>query len=427
MRATSAESTIHENRPETPGFIMKLRKDFPVLEREIQGNRLAFLDNAASTHMPTPVIDTVSAYHQYHHSNVHRGVHQLSQEATELYEGAREKIRAFIGAGSTKEIIYTSGTTDAINLIAHSYGGRHVKAGDKILVSNMEHHANIVPWYMLAEKTGAELIVIPILDDGRLDMAALEDLLTAHENVKLVCVNHVSNALGTINPIKKIANLCRVHDAISVVDGAQAIGHGPVNVQELGVDFYAFSGHKMHGPTGIGILFGRQALLEEMPPFKGGGDMILSVSFENITWNELPYKFEAGTPPIAQAVGLGAAADYLSNLDREALLKHETALLRYATKRMAEVPGLRIIGTAEDKVSLNSFVIDGVHPHDIGTLLDDEGVAVRTGHHCAEPVMTRYSVPATTRASMSFYNTYEDIDQLITALNKVTELFDVTE
>lgn len=427
MRATSAESTIHENRPETPGFIMKLRKDFPVLEREIQGNRLAFLDNAASTHMPTPVIDTVSAYHQYHHSNVHRGVHQLSQEATELYEGAREKIRAFIGAGSTKEIIYTSGTTDAINLIAHSYGGRHVKAGDKILVSNMEHHANIVPWYMLAEKTGAELVVIPILDDGRLDMAALEDLLTAHDNVKLVCVNHVSNALGTINPIKKIANLCRVHDAISVVDGAQAVGHGPVNVQELGVDFYAFSGHKMHGPTGIGILYGRQALLEEMPPFKGGGDMILSVSFENITWNELPYKFEAGTPPIAQAVGLGAAADYLSNLDREALLKHETALLRYATKRMAEVPGLRIIGTAEDKVSLNSFVIDGVHPHDIGTLLDDEGVAVRTGHHCAEPVMTRYSVPATTRASMSFYNTYEDIDQLITALNKVTELFDVTE
>lgn len=427
MRATSAESTIHENRPETPGLIMKLRKDFPVLEREIQGNRLAFLDNAASTHMPTPVIDTVSAYHQYHHSNVHRGVHQLSQEATDLYEGAREKIRAFIGAGSTKEIIYTSGTTDAINLIAHSYGGRHVKAGDKILVSNMEHHANIVPWYMLAEKTGAELVVIPILDDGRLDMAALEDLLTAHDNVKLVCVNHVSNALGTINPIKKIANLCHAHDVISVVDGAQAVGHSPVNVQELGVDFYAFSGHKMHGPTGIGILYGRQALLEEMPPFKGGGDMILSVSFENITWNELPYKFEAGTPPIAQAVGLGAAADYLSNLDREALLKHETALLRYATKRMAEVPGLRIIGTAEDKVSLNSFVIDGVHPHDIGTLLDDEGVAVRTGHHCAEPVMTRYNVPATTRASMSFYNTYEDIDQLITALNKVTELFDVTE
>lgn len=427
MRAPTADSDIRENSPETPDFIMQLRKDFPVLEREIQGNRLAFLDNAASTHMPTPVIDTVSAYHQYHHSNVHRGVHQLSEEATDLYEGAREKIRAFIGAGSTKEVIFTSGTTDAINLIAHSYGGRHVKAGDKILVSNMEHHANIVPWYMLAQKTGAELIVIPILDDGRLDMAALEDLLTAHDNVKLVCVNHVSNALGTINPIKKIADLCRVHDAISVVDGAQAIGHAPVNVRELGVDFYAFSGHKMHGPTGIGILYGRQALLEEMPPFKGGGDMILSVSFENITWNELPYKFEAGTPPIAQAVGLGAAADYLSELDREALLKHETALLRYATKRMAEVPGLRIIGTAEDKVSLNSFVIDGVHPHDIGTLLDDEGVAVRTGHHCAEPVMTRYSVPATTRASMSFYNTYEDVDQLITALKKVTELFDVTE
>jgi cysteine desulfurase/selenocysteine lyase len=406
---------------------MELRKDFPVLEREIQGNRLAFLDNAASTHMPTPVIDTVSAYHQYHHSNVHRGVHQLSQEATELYEGAREKIRAFIGAGSTKEVIFTSGTTDAINLIAHSYGGHNVKAGDKILVSNMEHHANIVPWYMLAQKTGAELVVIPILDDGRLDMVAFEDLLNAHDDVKLVCVNHVSNALGTINPIKKIARLCRAHDAISVVDGAQAIGHGPVNVQELGVDFYAFSGHKMHGPTGIGVLYGRQALLEQMPPFKGGGDMILSVSFDNITWNELPYKFEAGTPAIAQAVGLGAAADYLSNLDREALLKHETALLRYATRRMAEVPGLRIIGTAEDKVSLNSFVIEGVHPHDIGTLLDDEGVAVRTGHHCAEPVMTRYGVPATTRASMSFYNTFEDIDQLITALKKVTELFDVTE
>ncbi|MFW6347938.1 MAG: aminotransferase class V-fold PLP-dependent enzyme, partial [Cyclonatronaceae bacterium] len=347
--------------------------------------------------------------------------------ATDLYEGAREKMRAFIGAASTKEIIYTSGTTDAINLIAHSYGGGNITAGDKILISNMEHHANIVPWYMLAQKTGAEIIVIPILDDGRLDMAAFEELLEAHDDVKLVCVNHVSNALGTINPIKKITNLCRAHEAVSVIDGAQAVGHGPVNVQELGADFYAFSGHKMHGPTGIGILYGRQALLEEMPPFKGGGDMILSVSFEKITWNELPYKFEAGTPPIAQAVGLGAAADYLSGLDREALLKHETALLRYATKRMAEVPGLRIIGTAESKVSLNSFVIEGVHPHDIGTLLDDEGVAVRTGHHCAEPVMTRYNVPATTRASMAFYNTYEDIDQLINALKKVTELFDVTQ
>ncbi|MCH8485802.1 MAG: cysteine desulfurase [Candidatus Cyclonatronum sp.] len=410
----------------TPARILEIRRDFPVLERTIQDKPLAYLDNAASTQMPRQVIETVSTYHSFHHSNVHRGVHQLSQEATDLYEGAREKLRCFVGASSLKEIIFTSGTTDAINLIAHSWGGMNVAKDDVILISNMEHHANIVPWYMLAKRTGAQIQVIPILDDGSLDMNRFSELIQ-QPNVKAVCVNHVSNALGSVNPVEEVCRMSREKGIRTVIDGAQAIGHFPVDVRSIGADFYAFSGHKMHGPTGIGVLYGRQELLEEMGPYKGGGDMILSVSFDNISWNELPYKFEAGTPPISQAVGLGAAVDYLNGLDRQLLSSYEDELLAYTTRRLMEIPGMQLVGTAAKKVSLNSFVIKGVHPHDIGTILDGEGVAVRTGQHCAEPVMDRFCIPATTRASMAFYNTFEEIDQLTDALLKVTELFDVTD
>lgn len=410
----------------TPDRILEIRRDFPVLERTVQDKPLVYLDNAASTQMPRQVIETVSAYHTFHHSNVHRGVHQLSQEATDLYEGSREKLRSFIGASSIREVIFTSGTTDAINLVAHSWGGANVGKGDVILISNMEHHANIVPWYMLAKKTGAQIKVISVLDDGSLDMNRFAELIQ-QPNVKAVCVNHVSNALGTVNPVQQICAMCRERGIVTVIDGAQAIGHFTIDVNSIGADFYAFSGHKMHGPTGIGILYGREALLNQMAPFKGGGDMILSVSFEHISWNELPYKFEAGTPPISQAVGLGAAVDYLNALDRKALAAYEDELLAYATMRLQEVPGMKLIGTAAQKVSLNSFVIKGVHPHDIGTILDGEGVAVRTGQHCAEPVMDRFCIPATTRASMAIYNTFEEIDLLTEALLKVTELFDVTD
>ncbi len=421
---TVSKDTISQKR-ETPGRILEIRRDFPILNRQVQDKPLVYLDNGASTQMPKQVMDTINAYHEFHHSNVHRGVHQLSQEATELYEGAREKLRAFIGAASTKEVVYTSGTTESINLVANSYGLANLKKGDKILISNMEHHANIVPWYMIAKKTGAEIVVIPILDDGSLDMDALSELMD--NNVRILCVNHVSNALGTVNPVKEIAKMCRDYGVITVIDGAQAVGHFPIDVVDLGVDFYAFSGHKMHGPTGVGVLYGREELLAKMEPFMGGGDMILSVSFEKIIWNELPYKFEAGTPPIAQAIGLGAAVDYLNSLDREFLESYENDLLEYATEKLKSVPGLKLVGTAPGKISLNSFVIEGVHPHDIGTILDGEGVAVRTGQHCAEPVMDRFGIPATTRASMAFYNTFEEIDALTDALLKVTELFDVTD
>ncbi len=410
---------------ETPGRIHDIRREFPVLSRKIQDKPLAYLDNAASTQMPSKVMDTITAYHEFHHSNVHRGVHQLSQEATDLYEGTREKVKKFIGARSTKEIIYTSGTTDALNLVAHSWGNSRVGKGDTILVSEMEHHANIVPWYMLAKRTGAQIRVIPVKDNGTLDMDAFEQLL--NDGAKAVCVNHVSNALGTVNPVREITRMCREKGVVTVIDGAQAVGHAKVDVVSLDADFYAFSGHKMHGPTGIGILYGREELLRQMEPFKGGGDMILSVKFEKITWNDLPYKFEAGTPPIAQAVGLGAAIDYLNGHDRTYLNDFEQQLLDYATQKLAGIPGLRIIGTAPQKVAIISFVIEGVHPHDIGTILDGEGVAVRTGQHCAEPVMDRFGVSATTRASMAFYNTFEEIDQLCDALLKVTELFDVTD
>ncbi|MCH8567546.1 MAG: cysteine desulfurase [Balneolales bacterium] len=424
MQTTAELSTLAFTN--TPGFVREYRKDFPILDRMVYEKPLVFLDNAASTQMPSQVMETITAYHSFHHANVHRGVHQLSQEASELYEGAREKIRAFIGASSEREVIFTSGTTDSINLVANSYGGYNLKQGDVILISEMEHHANIVPWYMVARRTGAIIKVIPILDDGTLDMNALHEMIR-DEKVKILCVNHVSNALGTINPVAEICALCREKGIITVIDGAQAVSHDSVDVKSIGADFYAFSGHKMHGPTGIGILYGREDILKGMEPFKGGGDMILSVSFEHIEWNELPFKFEAGTPPIAQAIGLGAAADYLNSLDRVEVKKYEDSLLHYAEEKLITVPGLRIVGKAANKVSLHSFVIDGVHPHDIGSILDGEGVAVRTGQHCAEPVMKRFGIPATTRASMSFYNTFEEIDELVLALHKVTELFNVTK
>jgi cysteine desulfurase/selenocysteine lyase len=321
--------------------IVEIRGDFPILQRLVNEKPLVYLDNGASTQMPEKVIQVVSDYHTFHHSNVHRGVHTLSQEATDLFEGAREKVRAFINAPSIREVIFTSGTTDAINLVAHSWGRDNLGKGDVMLVSNMEHHANIVPWYMLAKETGAEIKVIPILDDGTLDMDSFRELLDG--NVKLVAVNHVSNALGTINPIQEIAGLCRERGIISVIDGAQAVSHMTVDVQELECDFYAFSGHKMHGPTGIGVLYGREEILKKMPPYRGGGDMILSVSFEHISWNELPYKFEAGTPGISQVIGLGAAIDYLNSLDRTFLAQYEHDLLTYATEKMLTVPGLRIL------------------------------------------------------------------------------------
>jgi cysteine desulfurase/selenocysteine lyase len=403
--------------------ILDIRRDFPILKRVVNEKPLVFLDNGASTQMPQSVIQTVSDYHTYHHANVHRGVHTLSQEATDLFEDAREKTRAFIHASSQKEVIFTSGTTDSINLIYQSWGRHNVKSGDVMLVSNMEHHANIVPWYMLAKETGARIEVIPILDDGTLDMEAFYALLT--DKVKLVAVNHVSNALGTINPVKEITAACRNKGILSVIDGAQAVGHQIVDVQDLDCDFYAFSGHKMHGPTGVGVLFGREDILKTMHPYRGGGDMILSVSFNHITWNDLPHKFEAGTPGISQVIGLGAAIDYLNNQDRDFLKLYEHKLLKYAEEKLLTIPGLKIIGTASEKISLVSFVLDGVHPHDVGTILDEDGVAVRTGHHCAQPVMERYQIPATTRASMAFYNTFNEIDVLHQSLVKVVDLFDV--
>jgi len=416
-------SEFQITKAETQRRINDIRLDFPILNRKINDKSLVFLDNGASTQMPQKVIQTISDYHTFHHANVHRGVHTLSQEATDLFEAAREKVRSFINAPSLKEVIFTSGTTDSINLIYQSWARPRIQKGDVLLVSNMEHHANIVPWYMLAKETGAEIQVIPILDNGTLDMDAFHDLL--NEKVKLVAVNHVSNALGTINPVKEITAACRERGIISVIDGAQAVGHHTVDVQDLGCDFYAFSGHKMHGPTGIGVLYGREEILKTMQPYRGGGDMILSVSFDHISWNELPHKFEAGTPAIAQVIGLGAAIDYLNSLDREFLKIYEQQLLQYAVEKLQTIPGLRIVGTADDKISLVSFVLNGVHPHDVGTILDEEGVAVRTGHHCAQPVMERYNIPATTRASMAFYNTFEEIDMLYQALVKVVDLFDV--
>ena len=398
-----------------------IRRDFPVLHQEVHGKPLAYLDNAASAQHPVQVIEAVSEYYRRDHSNVHRGVHQLSQRATDAFEGARDKVRRFINAASEREVIFTRGTTEAINLVAQSWGRANLGPGDEIVLSHLEHHANIVPWQMLCQQTGAELKVIPMTESGEIDLAAAREIIGPA--TRLLAFTHVSNALGTISPVAELTALARAVGAVVLLDGAQGVPHMRVDVQALGCDFYAFSGHKMFAPTGIGVLWGREELLRAMPPWQGGGDMILAVSFEKTTYNELPWKFEAGTPHIAGAIGLGAAVDYLENLDFTAAAAWEHELLDYGTARLQDVAGLRIIGTSPHKAAVISFTLDGVHPHDIGTIVDHAGVAIRTGHHCAMPVMEFYGVPATARASFAFYNTRDEIDRLAAALQQAQEVF----
>ena len=400
-------------------WIDNVRADFPFLQRQIQGRPIAYLDNAASAQKPEQVISALTGCYQSRYANVHRGVHTLSVEATEDYERAREQVRDFIGAAETAEIVYTRGTTEAINLVAQSYGSR-LGPWDEILITQMEHHSNIVPWQLLCQRTGARLRYIPIDDDGALMMDRCRDLINARTRV--VAVSHVSNALGTINDLHDLIERAHRVGAVFLVDGAQAVPHMNVNVRELDCDFYAFSGHKLYAPTGIGVLYGRRSLLEEMPPWQGGGDMILSVSMEGSSYNELPYKFEAGTPSIGDAVGLGAAIDYVRALDQQQWADHEEDLLRYGTQELKKLPGVRIIGTTPHKCSILSFVIDGLHAHDVGTILDTDGVAVRVGHHCSMPVMEHFNVPATVRASFAMYNTRDEIDRLVIGIKKAVDL-----
>jgi cysteine desulfurase/selenocysteine lyase len=397
-----------------------IRRDFPVLERVVHGRPLSYLDNAASSQRPRSVIDAMSRYYETSHANVHRGVHTLSQEATDLFEGAREKVRRFINARSTREVIFVRGTTEAVNLVAQSFGRSRFAAGDEILISWLEHHANIVPWQMLCQQTGAVLKVAPITQSGEVDFEAFAALLSPR--TKLVALAHVSNALGTVVPVQRFIRAARERGIPVLLDGAQAVPHMKVDVQALDCDFYAFSGHKMCGPAGIGVLYGREALLREMPPWQGGGDMILAVTFEKTVYNELPYKFEAGTPAIADVIGLGAAVDYLEELGMDRIAAVEHGLLVYANERLAGIPGLHFVGTAPDKAAVVSFTLDRVHPHDLGTILDNEGVAIRTGHHCAMPVMDFFGVPATARASFAFYNTRAEIDRLVDALHVAREM-----
>ena len=403
-----------------PLDVVAIRREFPVLSTSVHGKPLCYLDNAASSQRPQRVIDAVSNYYETTHANVHRGVHLLSQQATDLFEGAREKLRRFVNARSTREVIFVRGTTEAINLVAQSYARPRLQTGDEILISWLEHHANIVPWQMVCEQTGAQLRVIPMTRAGEVDFAAFKELLT--DRTRLLALTHVSNALGTIVPVQRFIAEARRRSVPVLLDGAQAAPHLEVDVQALDCDFYCFSGHKMCGPTGIGVLYGRESLLAAMPPWQGGGDMILAVSFERTIYNDLPFKFEAGTPHIAGAIGLGAAVDYLQaiGLDRIADLEHD--LLEYATARLAAVPGLEIVGTAPRKAAVVSFTMQGIHPHDLGTILDSEGVAIRTGHHCAMPVMEFYGVPATARASFAFYNTRAEIDRLVDALALAREV-----
>jgi cysteine desulfurase/selenocysteine lyase len=397
-----------------------IRRDFPVLAREVRGRPLAYLDNAASSQRPRAVIDAMSRYYETSHANVHRGVHTLSQEATDLFEGAREKVRRFINARSTREVVFVRGTTEAINLVAQTYGRSRFGPGDEILISWLEHHANIVPWQMLCQQTGATLKVAPITPSGEIDFDGFAALLSPR--TRLVALAHVSNALGTVIPVHRFIAAARALGIPVLLDGAQAVPHMKVDVQALDCDFYAFSGHKLCGPTGIGILYGRESLLQEMPPWQGGGDMILAVSFDRTVYNGLPYKFEAGTPDIAGAIGLGAAVDYLESIGLERIAASEHELLAYASARLAMIPGLRIIGTAPDKAAVVSFTLGQVHPHDLGTILDHEGVAIRTGHHCAMPLMEFYGLPATARASFAFYNTRAEIDRLVDALHTAREM-----
>jgi cysteine desulfurase/selenocysteine lyase len=401
--------------------VEQIRADFPILKTKVGTRPLVYLDNAASSQMPQPVIDRLVRYQTSEHANIHRGVHHLSEVATEAYEDARRKIQRFINAREEREVLFTSGTTEGINLVMHGYGRKFIGKDDEIILTTLEHHSNIVPWQMLAEEKGAKIRVVPINDAGELLVDEYEKLF--NERTKFVGVMHVSNALGTINPIKHMIDFAHARGVPVLVDGAQAAPHVAVDVQALDCDFYAFSGHKLCGPTGIGILYGKAAVLERMQPFKGGGDMILSVTFEKTTYNTIPHKFEAGTPPIAAAIGLGAAVDYLSAIGMDRIAAHEIDLLNYATEQVNEMPGVRIIGTAEKKAAVMSFAIAGVHPHDVGTLLNQDGIAIRTGHHCAQPVMQRFNVPATSRASFAFYNTMAEVDTLIAGIRNVQKVF----
>ena len=420
----TTSSTIAEKsrRDCLTGFdVEKVREDFPILKVRVHGKPLVYLDNAATTQKPQVVMDTINRYYMAENSNIHRGIHFLSLQATHAYEDARDKIKHFLNASHTREIIFVRGTTEGINLVAQSYGRTFIKERDEIVISAMEHHSNIVPWQILCEQVGAKLRVIPINDNGELVISEYEKLL--NERTKFVSVAHLSNALGTINPVKQIIEMAHRVRVPVLLDGAQAASHLKVDVQDLDCDFYAFSGHKLFGPTGVGILYGKAALLEAMPPYHGGGDMISSVTFEKTLYNVLPYKFEAGTPNIAGGVGLGAAIDYLNGIGLETVATYEHELLSYATEAVSRIPGVRLIGTAKEKACVLSFVVDDIHAHDVGTILDEEGIAVRSGHHCAMPVMQRFGVPATARASLAFYNTKKEIDALVAGIRRVKEVF----
>ncbi|MES2221172.1 MAG: cysteine desulfurase [Acidobacteriota bacterium] len=413
--------SIHSHDSSGGFDVRQVRANFPILNRQVHGHPLVYLDNAATTQKPQVVLDALSSYYTQSNANVHRGVHLLSESATEAYEGARNIVQDFLNAADPSEIIFVRGTTEAINLVAQTYGRRHLGSGDEIIISAMEHHSNIVPWQMLCEEKGARLRIAPVNDDGELLVEEFERLLNA--KTKLVSVVHISNVLGTINPIRQIVQMAHQRNVPVLVDGAQAVLHGKVDVRALDCDFYAFSGHKIYGPTGIGILYGKQALLDAMPPYQGGGDMIQSVTFEKTLYNRLPYKFEAGTPHVAGAIGLAAAIDYLSKIGLEAIAAHEHDLLAYGTTALNAVPGLRLIGTAKEKAGVLSFVMEGIHPHDIGTVLDRQGIAIRTGHHCAQPLMQRFGIPATARASLGVYNTTDELDALVAGIYKLKEVF----
>jgi cysteine desulfurase / selenocysteine lyase len=400
--------------------IDQIRADFPVLHQQVNKAPLIYFDNAATTQKPKAVMDALTAYYEQDNANIHRGIHTLAERATTAYELTRKKLASYLNAPSTDQIIFTSGTTAGINLVAQTFGRSQISKGDQIIVSNLEHHSNIVPWQMIAEERGAEIKVIPVSDAGVLDIEALKALL--NPKVKLVAVNHVSNAIGTINPIAEIIQLSHAVGAKVLIDGAQSVAHLAVDVQALDLDFFVFSAHKLFGPTGVGVLYGKRELLEAMPPYQGGGEMIKEVSFDGTTYNELPYKFEAGTPNIADVIAFGAALDYVQAIPTEALAAQEEALLVYATEKLQAIPGLRIVGTAPEKIAVISFVIDGVHPQDIGVLLDKFGIAIRTGHHCAQPLMQRYDLVGTCRASFSFYNTFEEIDRFVLCLEKTLQM-----
>jgi cysteine desulfurase / selenocysteine lyase len=408
------------SRRAAPLDVERIRRDFPVLQQRVRGKRLVYLDNAATSQKPQAVIDTITRFYTTENANIHRGVHYLSERATAAYDQVRERVARFLNAPSSRQVIFTRGTTESINLVAQSYGRTSLKPGDEVLITVMEHHSNIVPWQLVCEQTGAVLRAAPITDTGELDIAGFERLLS--ERTRLVSLVHLSNALGTINPVKRVIELAHARGIPVLVDGAQSAPHLPVDVQDLDCDFFAFSGHKLFGPTGVGVLYGRESLLERMPPYQGGGDMIASVTLERSTWAPLPAKFEAGTPMIAQVMGLGTALDYVSEVGLDAIAAWEHQLLTYATERLNEIQGVRVIGTARNKASVLGFVLEGIHPHDVGTILDDEGIAIRAGHHCAQPVMQRFGIPATARASFAFYNTLAEANALADGLARVKKM-----